>query len=75
MPHGSSIFERDVMVASLDHTVWLHRVFRADEWLLYHQHSPTGAGARGYTLGRVFTEDGTLVASTAQEGLMRRRTR
>ena len=61
--------------ASLDHTVWFHRPFRADEWLLYDQASPSASGARGLAIGRLFTEDGTLVASVAQEGLIRVRDR
>jgi acyl-CoA thioesterase-2 len=64
-----------VQMASLDHTIWFHRPFRADEWWLYDQWSPSAAGARGLSLGRVFTQDGTLVATTAQEGLIRPRTR
>lgn len=63
-------FEK-IMAASLDHAIWFHREFRADEWLLYSTSSPTATGARGFNLGHFFTEDGTLVASTAQEGLMR----
>jgi acyl-CoA thioesterase-2 len=64
-----------VHMASLDHTIWFHRPFRADEWWLYDQWSPSAGGARGLSLGRVFTQDGTLVATTAQEGLIRPRTR
>lgn len=60
-----------IMAASLDHAIWFHREFRADEWLLYSTTSPSASGARGFNLGQFFTEDGTLVASTAQEGLMR----
>lgn len=60
-----------IMAASLDHTVWFHREFRADEWLLYSTTSPSASGARGFNLGHFFTVDGTMVASTAQEGLMR----
>jgi acyl-CoA thioesterase-2 len=63
----------DVQVVSLDHTVWFHAPFRADEWLLYDQVSPSASGARGLAIGRVFTEDGRLVATVAQEGLIRRR--
>ena len=59
--------------ASLDHTIWFHRPFRADEWLLYDQASPSASGARGLAIGRVFTADGSLVASVAQEGLIRHR--
>nr|WP_183094908.1 acyl-CoA thioesterase II [Nocardioides stalactiti] len=65
----------DVQMASLDHTIWFHRPFRADEWWLYDQWSPSASGARGLSLGRVFTQDGTLVATVAQEGLIRPRTR
>jgi acyl-CoA thioesterase-2 len=62
-----------VQMASLDHTIWFHRPFRADEWWLYDQWSPSASGARGLSLGRVFTQDGTLVATVAQEGLIRPR--
>ncbi|MCR6031187.1 acyl-CoA thioesterase II [Nocardioides sp. zg-579] len=64
---------RTTMMASLDHTIWFHRPFRADEWWLYDQWSPSASGGRGLSLGRVFTEDGTLVATVAQEGLIRPR--
>jgi acyl-CoA thioesterase-2 len=60
-----------MQVATLDHAIWFHRRFRMDEWLLYSTDSPAAAGARGFTRGSVYTADGTLVASTAQEGLMR----
>ncbi len=60
-----------VQMASLDHTIWFHRPFRADEWWLYDQWSPSASGGRGLALGRVFTQDGTLVATVAQEGLIR----
>ena len=59
------------MLASLDHALWFHRPFRADDWLLYAQDSPSLSGARGLTRGNVFTRDGTLVASAVQEGLIR----
>ena len=62
-----------VQMASLDHTIWFHRPFRADEWWLYDQWSPSAGGGRGLSLGRVFTQDGTLVATVAQEGLIRPR--
>ena len=62
---------RSLMMASLDHALWFHRGFRMDQWLLYVQRSPSAAGARGFATGSVYTEDGTLVASAAQEGLMR----
>ncbi len=64
-----------VMGASLDHAVWFHRPFRADEWLLYAQDSPSAAGARGFARGSIYQEDGDLVASVAQEGLVRPETR
>ncbi|TDX63110.1 (3S)-malyl-CoA thioesterase [Methylosinus sp. sav-2] len=69
--HGRSIFDERLQVASLDHAVWFHRPFRADEWLLYTQDSPTAAGARTLTRGMIFSSDGRLVASVAQEGLIR----
>ncbi|HYJ80018.1 MAG TPA: acyl-CoA thioesterase II [Longimicrobiaceae bacterium] len=70
-PHGLSFMQRGVQAASLDHAVWLHRPFRVDDWLLYAIDSPAAAGARGFTRGSLFTRDGALVASTAQEGLLR----
>ena len=63
------------MMASLDHAIWFHRPFRADEWWLYDQHSPSAQGARGLAFAEVYTQDGTLVATVAQEGLIRLRTR
>jgi acyl-CoA thioesterase-2 len=72
-PHGRSLFEPDFMGASLDHALWLHRPFRADEWLLYSQDSPNLHGSRGFSRGLIFTRDGKLVASVAQEGLARLR--
>ncbi|PWB80760.1 MAG: acyl-CoA thioesterase II, partial [Methylocystaceae bacterium] len=71
--HGRSIFDQRLQVASLDHAVWFHRPFRADEWLLYAQDSPAAAGARALTRGLLYTESGELVASVAQEGLIRDR--
>ena len=73
VPHGRSLFEREFMAASLDHALWFHRPFRADDWLLYAQDSPNLAGARGFSRGLIFARDGTLVASVAQEGLVRER--
>ncbi|MFC5065263.1 acyl-CoA thioesterase [Actinomycetospora atypica] len=64
---------RDVSLASLDHAMWFHRPFRADEWLLYVQESPNAGGGRGLATGRLYRDDGTLVASVVQEGLIRRR--
>jgi acyl-CoA thioesterase II len=73
IPHGRSVFSEDIMAASLDHALWFHRPFRADEWLLYAQDSPNLADSRGFSRGLIFAEDGTLVASVAQEGLLRQR--
>ena len=72
LPHGKSIFS-DVKVASLDHAMWFHRPFRADDWLLYVHDSPSASGARGVNRGAIYTRDGVLVASVAQEGLIRPR--
>ncbi len=63
----------EIQMASLDHTIWFHRPFRADEWWLYDQHSPAAQGGRGLAFAEVYTQDGTLVASVAQEGLIRLR--
>jgi acyl-CoA thioesterase II len=71
--HGRTIFEPDIMPASLDHAMWFHRPFKADEWLLYSQESPNASNACGFTRGLIFKQDGTLVASVAQEGLIRLR--
>ena len=73
VPHGVDVGSPRVQSASLDHAIWFHRPFRADEWLLYDQASPSASGARGLGIGRVFREDGTLVATVAQEGLIRPR--
>ena len=73
IPHGVGWMSPKMQVASLDHALWLHEPFRADEWLLYTMDSPWAGHARGFNRGRVFTRDGRLVASTAQEGLIRRR--
>ena len=69
-PHGGSGMG-DVFMASLDHAMWFHRPFRADEWLLYAQDSPSASGGRGLGRGLIYTEDGILVASVVQEGLIR----
>jgi acyl-CoA thioesterase-2 len=71
VPHGRSLFEKEFMGASLDHALWLHRPFRADDWLLYAQESPNLLGSRGFSRGLIFRRDGALVASVAQEGLVR----
>lgn len=70
-PHGKAIDHRNLQIASVDHAMWFHRPFRADEWLLYSIDSPSASGARGFTRGSIFSEDGKLVASVVQEGLMR----
>ncbi len=69
--HGRSVFDPELQVASLDHAMWFHRRFRADEWILYVQDSPASGGGRGFTRGSLYARDGTLVASVAQEGLIR----
>ncbi|KQP24043.1 acyl-CoA thioesterase II [Methylobacterium sp. Leaf100] len=73
IPHGQTVFDGEIQSASLDHALWLHRPFRADEWLLYAQDSPSAGGARGFARGQIFSRDGTLVASVAQEGMIRPR--
>jgi acyl-CoA thioesterase-2 len=70
-PHGLNWFRGEIKAASLDHAVWFHEPFRADEWLLHVTDSPWAGGARGFTRGQVFAQDGRLVASTAQEGMIR----
>jgi acyl-CoA thioesterase-2 len=70
-PHGRTLFDRDLQVASLDHALWFHRPFRADDWLLYSQDSPSASGARGFTRGAIYDRNGAHVASVAQEGLIR----
>ena len=75
LPHGLTMRDRRVQIASLDHTLWMHRPFRADEWLLYVSDSPSAHGARGFVRGQVFARDGQLIASVAQEGLIRVRDR
>lgn len=70
-PHGRLWLDGTVMMASLDHAMWFHRPFRADEWLLYAQETPNAGGARGFARGQVFTQTGDLVVSVVQEGLIR----
>ena len=74
LPHDISWSKGNMMGASLDHAIWFHDDFRADEWLLYATHSPWSGSGRGFNHGRVFTRDGRLVASVAQEGMIRRAT-
>jgi acyl-CoA thioesterase-2 len=71
VPHDLYIGSEGMQAASLDHTIWFHRPFRADEWWLYDQTSPSASGGRGLAIARVFARDGRLVASVAQEGLIR----
>ncbi|HVV95494.1 MAG TPA: acyl-CoA thioesterase II [Hyphomicrobiales bacterium] len=71
--HGESVFSGHVMAASLDHALWFHQPFRADRWMLYAQDSPFAGSGRGLARGLIFAEDGTLIASVAQEGLIRPR--
>ena len=70
-PHGVSYLQPNVQMASLDHAMWFHRPFRIDDWLLYSCDSPSAEGARGLSRGSIYTREGVLVASTAQEGLIR----
>ncbi|MEP2942461.1 MAG: acyl-CoA thioesterase II [Hyphomicrobiales bacterium] len=71
--HGTSIFDQQLQVASLDHAMWFHRKADFSDWILYTQDSPSASGARGFTRGSLYTRSGTLIASVAQEGLIRRR--
>ena len=73
VPHGRNLFDPSLMLASLDHALWFHREFHADDWLLYAQDAPSASGARGFNRGSIFTRDGKLVASVAQEGMIRTR--
>lgn len=71
--HGTSIFDQNLQAASIDHAMWFHRPVDLDDWLLYSQDSPSASGARGMTRGNLFTRDGRLIASVAQEGLIRKK--
>ncbi len=71
--HGKLLFDTDIQLASIDHAMWLHAPFRADEWLLYAQESTFAGAARGFCRGSIYTRAGVLVASVTQEGLMRQR--
>lgn len=73
VPHGMNFFDNRLQLASLDHALWFHRPFRADAWLLYAQDTPSASGGRGFNRGLIFTREGRLVASVAQEGLIRAR--
>jgi acyl-CoA thioesterase-2 len=72
LPHGLGAQDPSVMMASLDHAMWFHRPFRADEWLLYDQETPTTAGSRGLAFGFIYTREGKLAVSVVQEGLLRK---
>ncbi|EIC82351.1 acyl-CoA thioesterase II [Serratia sp. M24T3] len=72
-PHGVGFLEPGMQVATIDHSMWFHRPFRLDEWLLYSIESTSASGARGFVRGQFYTRDGVLVASTVQEGVMRQR--
>lgn len=74
-PHGTSFLNETIQMASLDHAMWFHHSFRADGWLLYAQDSPISSNARGYNRGLIYTQEGRLVVSAVQEGLMRVKTR
>ncbi|MET0943025.1 MAG: acyl-CoA thioesterase II [Mesorhizobium sp.] len=74
-PHGRAVFDPDLQVASLDHAMWFHRPHPLDGWLLYTQDTPSSSGSRGFTRGSLYGEDGTLIASVVQEGLIRLRTK
>jgi len=71
MPHGISIFQRNIQVASLDHSMWFHREFDINQWILYNQNSPNTFGNRGFAQGSMYSQDGTLLASVSQEGMIR----
>jgi acyl-CoA thioesterase-2 len=71
LPHGLSFMSGQVRPASLDHAMWFHRDFRMDDWLLYVLDSPSASGARGLCRGSLYARDGRLVASAAQEGMLR----
>ena len=71
LPHGLVFGRGTIIMASLDHALWFHRSFAVDQWLLYSMDSPSASGVRGFSRGQLFTEDGVLVASTVQEGLVR----
>ncbi|MGE5622585.1 MAG: acyl-CoA thioesterase II, partial [Bacillota bacterium] len=72
-PHGIKMGDPRLQIASLDHTIWFHRPFRMDEWLLFSMDSPNASGGRGLCFAHVYNRDGVLVATTAQEGLIRLR--
>ncbi|MBV8876687.1 MAG: acyl-CoA thioesterase II [Gammaproteobacteria bacterium] len=71
LPHGTSLLRPTLVMASIDHAMWFHRTLRVDDWLLYAMDSPSASGARGFARASVFARDGRLIASAAQEGLVR----
>ena len=71
LPHGAKAMNTQIQLASLDHAMWFHRDFRFDDWLLYALDSPSGSNARGFTRGSIYDQEGRLIASVVQEGLMR----
>ena len=73
LPHGVSFMQNNMQAASIDHSMWFHRPFRMDDWLLYDMDAPNASSSRGMNRGLIYSQDGRLVASTAQEGLMRLR--
>jgi len=74
LPHGTSMWKGNVSIATIDHSMWFHRPFQMDSWLLYSIESPSAYNGRGLVRGQVFDQNGALVASSAQEGIMRLRT-
>ena len=73
LPHGVSFAQKGVQVASLDHSIWFHRPFKIDDWLLYDMDSPSSSQGRGFNRGNIFNQNGELVASVCQEALIRKR--
>ena len=72
LPHREELNKGNTFYASLDHALWFHRDFSINEWLLYDMESPSASNSRGFARGSIFKKDGTMVASVAQEGLMRK---
>ncbi|EKT54359.1 acyl-CoA thioesterase II [Providencia burhodogranariea] len=72
-PHGRGFMERDLQVATIDHSMWYHRPFRIDDWLLYAIESPSASGGRGFVKGQIYNKKGALVATAVQEGVIRKR--
>ena len=72
LPHGVSFAQKNMQVASLDHSIWFHRPFRVDEWLLYDMDSPSASQGRGLNRGNIYNQKGELVASVFQEALIRK---